>query len=90
MSFPARPRFDIGTDFFPSPEIEIADAEIRVSRQLDRLAESGQKLLIDVVEDSRQGVEPLLSWLNCGDSTLIGVGRPRTGNTREDAVTTKR
>ena len=32
MSFTARPGFDIGTDLFPSPKIEIADAEIGAGR----------------------------------------------------------
>jgi len=49
-------------DLFPSAEIEIADAEIRASRQLYRLAKRGKKLLVDIVEDSRQGVEPLLTY----------------------------
>ena len=60
MPVPARPGFDIGTDLLPAPEIEIADAEIGASRQLYRLAKRGEKLLIDVIEDSRQGIEPLL------------------------------
>jgi hypothetical protein len=53
MPFPARPRFDIGIDLFPSPEIEITDAEIGAGRQLYRLAKCGEKLLVDIVEDSR-------------------------------------
>jgi hypothetical protein len=48
-------------DLFPSPEIEIADAEIGASRQLYRLAKRGKKLLVDVVEDSWQRGEPLLT-----------------------------
>jgi len=48
-------------DLFPSAEIEIADAEIGSGRQLYRLAKGGEKLLVDIVEDSRQGVEPLLT-----------------------------
>ena len=46
---------------FPAPEIEISDAEIGTSGQLYRLAKRREKLLIDVVEDSRHGVEPLLT-----------------------------
>ena len=61
MSFTARPEFDIGTDLFPSSEIEIADAEIRAGRQFYRLAKRGEQLLLDIVEDSRQGVG--LFWL---------------------------
>jgi len=60
ISVLARPRFDIGTDLLPAPEIEIADAEIGSGRQLYRLAKRGKKLLIDIVEDSRQRGEPLL------------------------------
>ncbi len=52
MPFPARPGFDIGTDLFPAPEIEMADAEIGAGRQLYRLAKHRQKLLVDIVEDS--------------------------------------
>jgi hypothetical protein len=48
-------------ELFPSAEIEIADAEIGSGRQLYRLAKGGEKLLVDIVEDSRQGVEPLLT-----------------------------
>ena len=48
-------------DLLPAPEIEIADAEIRAGRQLYRLAKRGKKLLINIVEDSRHGVEPLLT-----------------------------
>ena len=59
MSFAARPGFDIGTDLFPSPQIEIAEAEIGAARQLYRLAKRGEELLIDIVEDSRQGGAPL-------------------------------
>ena len=51
----------MGTDLFPSPKIEIADAEIGAGRQLYRLAKRGEELLIDIVEDSRQRGEPLLS-----------------------------
>ena len=48
-------------DLFPSPEIEITDAEIGASRQLYRLAMFGKKLLIDIVENSWQRGEPLLT-----------------------------
>lgn len=59
MPVPARPGLTVGIDLFPSPEIKIADAEIGAGRQLYRLAKGGEKLLVDIVEDSRQGVEPL-------------------------------
>ena len=61
MPVPARSGFDIGTEFFPSAQIEIADAEIGASRQLYRLAKRGKKLLIDIVEDSWQRGEPVLT-----------------------------
>jgi hypothetical protein len=48
-------------DLFPSPEIEIADAEVGTGRQLYRLAKRGKKLLVDIVEDSRQRGKPLLT-----------------------------
>ena len=45
----------------PLSKIEIADAEIGASRQFYRLAKRGEELPIDIVEDSRQVREPLLS-----------------------------
>jgi hypothetical protein len=48
-------------DPFPSPEIEVSDAEIGSGRQLYRLAKRGEKLLVDIVEDSWQRGEPLLT-----------------------------
>ena len=74
MPVPARPRFDIGTDLLPAPKIEIADAEIGASRQLYRLAKRGEKLLIDIVEDSWHGVEPLLIWLIAAILRELGGG----------------
>jgi hypothetical protein len=61
MPFPSRPGFDIGTELFPAAEIEITDAEIGSGRQLYRLAKRGEKLLVNIVEDSRQRGEPLLT-----------------------------
>jgi hypothetical protein len=57
---------------FPSAQIEIADAEVSSRRNLKRLAQSGQQLLIDVVEDSWQGVQLFFGWLNFRDSTRFG------------------
>jgi hypothetical protein len=45
----------------PAPEIKIADAEIGSGRQLYCLAKRGKKLLINIVEDSWQRGEPLLT-----------------------------
>ena len=47
----------------PLSQIEVADAEIGAGRQLYRLAKRGEELLIDIVEDSRQGSEHLLANL---------------------------
>ena len=45
----------MGIDLLPAAQIEIADAEIGSRRQAQRLAKSGQELLIDVVENARHG-----------------------------------
>lgn len=57
----SRPISDGLVDPFPSPEIEVSDAEIGSGRQLYRLAKRGEKLLVDIVEDSWQRGEPLLT-----------------------------
>jgi len=55
MPVSAGPRFKMGVDLLPSPEIKIPNTEIGSSRQLQRLAKSGQELLIYVVENAGHG-----------------------------------
>ena len=49
----AGPALYVASDLFPAPKVEVADAKIRSIGKVDRLAQGGKKLLLDIVENAR-------------------------------------
>jgi len=52
VAIAARPPLDAIVDCLPAAKIEVADAEIGSLRDAERFAQSGQKLLVDIVENA--------------------------------------
>jgi hypothetical protein len=71
ITFAAGPAFYVARDLFPASEVEIADAKVCPIGKVDRLAQGGQKLLLNVVEDARH---PFCYSEDCVSKVIV-VGR---------------
>src|ERR1019366_6999123 len=49
----AGPALDVAGDLFPAAQVEVADAKVRSFGKVHRLAQCGQELLFDVIENPR-------------------------------------
>jgi hypothetical protein len=77
ITFAAGPAFDVAGDLFPGSQVEIADAKVCPVGKVDRLAQGGQKLLFDVIEDARH---PFCYSEDCVSKGIFGrfLARSRT------------
>lgn len=70
IAFTTRPAFHVTGNLLPASKVEIADAKVRPIGKVDRLAQCGQKLLFDVIENARHSYCYIGRWLGRAGPSL--------------------